>query len=50
MFLRVVDTVVTQEIVSEDIDNEKLDRTRLSEPEQKELFDVHGEPLSGDLE
>jgi hypothetical protein len=47
MFLRVVETIVTQEEVevTEELYNEQTTRVRLSEPEQQELFDVHGKSL-----
>jgi len=49
MFLRVVDTVVTQEAeTAEELYNEQPTRVGLSEPEQQELFDVHGKPLYGE--
>jgi hypothetical protein len=49
MFLRVVETIVTQEkTVNEEFDNEtKLERTAISDLKQQELFDVHGQPLHG---
>jgi len=47
MFLSVVETIVTQEEVevTEELYNEQPTRVGLSEPEQQELFDVHGESL-----
>ena len=47
MFLSVVETIVTQEEVevTEELYNEQTTRVGLSEPEQQELFDVHGESL-----
>lgn len=48
MFLRVVETIVTQEEiveVTEELYNEQTTRVGLSEPEQQELFDVHGQSL-----
>jgi hypothetical protein len=48
MFLRVVDTVVTQvKEVTKDIDNEESARIGFSDIDQQELFDVHGKPLQG---
>ena len=47
MFLSVVETIVTQEEVevTEELYNEQPTRVGLSEPEQQELFDVHGQSL-----
>ena len=47
MFLSVVETIVTQEEVevTEELYYEQPTRVGLSEPEQQELFDVHGESL-----
>jgi hypothetical protein len=49
MFLRVVETIVTQEkTVNEEFDNEtKLEGITIPDLEQQELFDVHGQPLYG---
>jgi predicted NUDIX family phosphoesterase len=47
MFLRVVDTIVTQELeVSEELNNEQsCEGIGLSETDETELSDVHGESL-----
>ena len=47
MFLSVVETIVTQEEVevTEELYNEQTTRVGLSEPEQQELSDVHGQSL-----
>lgn len=49
MFLRVVDTIITQEeTVEEELDNEtKLEGIAIPDLKQQELFDVHGQPLYG---
>jgi len=51
MFLKVVDTIVTQEVidVNEELDNDRnTEGNRLSKLEQEELFDIYGEPLCGE--
>ena len=47
MFIKVVDTIVTQEQkIDEDLHNgTELEGSRLSDPHEEELSDVHGEPL-----
>ena len=47
MFIKVVDTIVTQEQkIDEDLHNDtELEGSRLSDPHEEELSDVHGEPL-----
>lgn len=47
MFLRVVDTVITQEIeVNEELDNDReLEGVGLPDNKREELFDLHGLPL-----
>jgi len=47
MFIKVVDTIVTQEQkIDEDLHNgTELEGNRLSDPDKEELPDVHGESL-----
>jgi hypothetical protein len=48
MFLRVVETIVTKEVVSsvdEELNYDKSEGLGLSDLKQEELFDVHGESL-----
>jgi hypothetical protein len=50
MFLRVVETIVTQEVeIDRKLydDGEGFEGNGLSDARQEELFDVHGEPLFG---
>jgi len=48
MFLRVVETIVTQEkIANEEINYDESETDRLSDINEEELSDVHGKSLRG---